>query len=322
MASRSSKKVIYAAIAGNLAIAAAKFTAATITGSSAMLSEGVHSLVDTGNGILLLYGIRQSNLPPDDMHPFGRGKELYFWTLIVAILIFAVGGGISVYEGIIHLTHAEPLLDPTWNYVVLGFALLVEGFAWAVAFHEFRAIKGDLGYWTAVRTSKDPTTFTVLLEDSAAMLGLLAAFLGIYVGHAVEVPQLDGVASLAIGVILGCVAGFLAYESKGLLIGEGVDARTLASIRALANDDPAVAQLVRALTMHFGPNDVLLTMEIQFQPELSAGAVASAIERLDKEIRNRHPEVRNVFLEAQAIAQRRGIPQADRQDPHPVDRIE
>jgi cation diffusion facilitator family transporter len=302
MASGGSKTVIYAAMAGNLAIAITKFVAATVTGSSAMLSEGIHSFVDTGNGLLLLFGIRQSQKPPDDAHPFGRGKELYFWTLIVAILIFAVGGGISIYEGVNHLRHPAPLQDPTWNYVVLGFALAFEGAAWTVAYRAFRKVKGDLSYWAAVRASKDPTTFTVLFEDSAAILGLVTAFLGIALGHALNLPQLDGAASIVIGSILATVAVFLAYESKGLLIGEGVEPGTLASIRALTEADPAVVRLVRALSLHFGPNDVLLTMEIAFEPNLSAGAVASAIERLDQAVRRRHPEVRHIFLEAQSLA--------------------
>lgn len=302
MASGGSKTVIYSAIAGNLAVAITKFVAAAVTGSSAMLSEGVHSVVDTGNGLLLLFGIRQSQKPPDDTHPFGHGKELYFWSLVVAILIFAVGGGISIYEGVIHLKDPAPLTDPTWNYVVLGLAIVFEGAAWAMAYRAFRKVKGDLGYWDAVRASKDPTTYTVLFEDSAAMLGLVAALLGIFLGHTLNLPQLDGAASIVIGLILAAVAVFLAYESKGLLIGEGVDPRTLASIRELTKADPAVVRLVRALSLHFGPNDVLLTMEIQFEPKLTAAALASAIERLDQAIRSRHPEVRHLFLEVQSIA--------------------
>jgi cation diffusion facilitator family transporter len=301
MATGGSKTVIFAAIAGNLAIAVTKFIAAGVTGSSAMLSEGVHSLVDTGNGVLLLYGIRQSRKPADEAHPFGRGKELYFWSLIVATLIFSIGGGISIFEGINHLLNPAPLGDPAWNYIVLGFAFIFEGLAWSIAYREFRKLKGELGYWAAVRVSKDPTTYTVLFEDSAAMLGLAVAFVGISLGHAFNLPQLDGIASIVIGIILAAVSVFLAYESKGLLIGEGVDPRTLASIRALTKADAAVLRLVRALSMHLGPNEVLLTMEIQFKPELSTAAVASAIDRLDRSIRAQHPEVRHVFLEMHAF---------------------
>jgi len=302
MAAGGSKTVIYAAIGGNLAIAFTKFVAAFVTGSSAMLSEGVHSLVDTGNGVLLLWGIRQAAKPPDDRHPFGRGKELYFWTLIVAVLIFGIGGGISVFEGVKHIQHPEAQTDPTLNYVVLGFAFLFEGAAWFVAFRAFQKLKGRRSYLQAVRDSKDPTTFTVLFEDSAAMLGLIVAFFGVYFGHALGIPELDGLASVVIGVILCGVASFLAYESKGLLIGEGVDPATKASITRFVEDDPDVDRLVRALSMHFGPSDVLLTLEITFRPDLSAAQAAAAIDRMDKAIRSAHPEVRHLFVEAQSIA--------------------
>lgn len=306
MASGGSKTVIFAAIAGNLAIAVTKFAAALTTGSSAMLSEGVHSLVDTGNGVLLLWGIRQAALPPDDRHPFGRGKELYFWTLIVAVLIFGIGGGISIYEGVKHFQHPEPQTSPTINYVVLALAFVFEGAAWFVAFREFKKLKGRRGYIQAVRESKDPTTFTVLFEDSAAMLGLIVAFLGVFLGHALGVPQLDGLASVVIGVILCGVASFLAYESKGLLIGEGIDPQTKADIARFVAADPDVDKLVRALSLHFGPEDVLLTLEIAFRPGLSAADAAAAVDRMDKAIRAEHTEVKHLFIEAQAIAEKAG----------------
>lgn len=302
MAAGGSRTVIFAAIGGNLAIAVTKFVAAAVTGSSAMLSEGVHSLVDTGNGVLLLWGIRQAAKPPDDRHPFGRGKELYFWTLIVAVLIFGIGGGMSIYEGAKHVQHPERQTDPTINYVVLTLAFVFEGAAWLVAFRAFQKLKGPRSYLQAVRDSKDPTTFTVLFEDSAAMLGLVVAFLGIYFGHALDMPELDGLASVVIGLILCVVAGFLAYESKGLLIGEGVDPETKASITRFVEDDPDVDRLVRALSMHFGPSDVLLTLEITFRPDISAAHAAAAIDRMDKAIRATHPEVRHLFVEAQSIA--------------------
>jgi cation diffusion facilitator family transporter len=304
VAAGGSKAVIYAAIGGNLAIAATKFAAAAATGSSAMLSEGVHSLVDTGNGLLLLWGLRRSSRPPDEGHPFGHGKELYFWTLVVAVLIFAVGGGVSLYEGIEHLRHPRPVVNPVVNYVVLGLAAVFEGFAWAVAFREFRRTKGERGYLAAVRASKDPTTFTVLFEDTAALLGLAVAFLGVSLGHALGLPVLDGAASVVIGLILGAVAVFLARESKGLLIGEGLDPRTRAEIEKFAADDPDIDRLVRALSMHLGPDEVLLTLEVEFRPGLSAAGVAAAIDRLDRAIRGRHSEVRHLFIEAQCLAAR------------------
>ncbi|MEO0849158.1 MAG: cation diffusion facilitator family transporter, partial [Cyanobacteria bacterium J06648_1] len=219
--SGSAKKTIYAAMAANFAIAITKFVAASITGSSAMLSEGIHSVVDTGNELLLLWGLRLSKQPADDSHPFGYGQELYFWTLIVALFIFAIGGGMSIYEGIVHVNHPEPLSDPRWNYGVLGFAVIFEGYSWNVALQEFLRSKGEESFWRAIRASKDPTIFTILFEDTAALIGLFVAFLGVLGGHLLNNVYLDGVASIIIGVILCGVDLLLATESKDLLIGEG-----------------------------------------------------------------------------------------------------
>ena len=259
-----SKKAIFAAIAGNLAVAVSKFVAAAITGSSAMLAEGIHSLVDTGNGGLLLLGVRLSKQPPDAAHPFGYGKELYFWTLVVAILIFALGGGISVYEGINHVRHPSALHDPTANYIVLGLAMLFEGFALVVAYREFVSVNPGRSIWKGIKHSKDPTTFTVLFEDAAAMLGLVVAFVGIFLSHRFDEPRLDGAASIIVGTILGVVAVLLAWETKGLLVGEGADPATIRAVRALAEADPGVERISDPLTMHVGPPTVLLTMDIQF----------------------------------------------------------
>jgi cation diffusion facilitator family transporter len=301
MAAAISQSAVYAAIGGNLAIAVTKFIAASATGSSAMLAEGIHSLVDTGNGLLLLLGIRRSRKPPDPNHPFGHGKELYFWTLIVALLIFAVGGGMSVYEGIVHIRHPSEPKDPTWNYLVLAVAAALEGFAWSVAYRELRKSRGPRNLWSAIRASKDPTTFTVLVEDSAAMLGLLVAFLGVYLGHRFHDPYLDGAASVVIGVILGVVAVVLAHESKGLLVGESADPEVVQSIRALAEADPAVERIGPPLTMHLGPHEVLLNLDIQFRKGLSATEVEAAVDRLEKAIRARHPEVKRIFIEAESL---------------------
>jgi cation diffusion facilitator family transporter len=300
MASES-RTAIFAAIAGNIAIAATKLTAAFFTGSSAMLSEGIHSLVDTGNGWLLLLGSRRSRKPADVSHPFGHGKELYFWSLVVAILIFALGGGMSVYEGVTHLSHPHAS-DPTWNYVVLGFAIVFEGISCFFAFRAFRTEMSGKGILKSIRASKDPTTFTVLFEDTAAMLGLVVAFLGIFLGHQLNNPYLDGVASIIIGLILGVVAGFLAWESKGLLIGEGVDAETLASIRSIARADSSVEEVRKSLTMHFGPQDVLLALDIRFKPKLKSEEVATAIDRIEKKIRKQHSEIKHIFIEAKALS--------------------
>src|SRR4030095_15751447 len=223
-----SKVAVFAAIAGNLAIAATKLVAAFFSGSSAMLSEGIHSIVDTGNGLLLLVGLRKSRKPADSRHPFGHGKELYFWPLVVAIMIFALGGGMSVYEGVTHLMHPTHA-DPTWNYVVLGIAFVFESISSVFAFKAFRGELKGQSPLAAIRASKDPTSFTVLFEDTAALLGLVVAFLGIFLGSVLHNPYFDGIASIVIGLILAVVAGFLAYETKGLLIGEGVNPETLDS---------------------------------------------------------------------------------------------
>jgi cation diffusion facilitator family transporter len=301
----SSKKAVVAAIVGNVAIAATKFVAAAVTGSSAMLSEGIHSLVDTGNGWLLLYGMNRSRRPADATHPFGHGKELYFWGLIVAVLVFGLGGGMSFYEGITHLQHPKPMQRLAWNYVVLGISMLFEGLSWSVAFREFRAGQKGRGFWEAVRTSKDPTTLTVVFEDSAALAGLVIAFLGVLLGDTLHEPRFDGAASIAIGLLLSVVAIFLAYQSKGLLVGESADRATLASIREILSAEPSVYQVVDLLTMHFGPHDVLLTLEIEFGRGLSAEEVEAAVERLEESITARHPEVKRIYIEAQSIAKSR-----------------
>ncbi len=300
MASHASKRVIYAALIGNGAIAVTKFIAASITGSSAMLSEAIHSVVDTGNQGLLLYGIRRAKRPADPQHPFGYSMELYFWTFVVAILIFAVGAGISAYEGIIKLMNPHPVTSPHINYIVLGLAMVFEAVAWWIAFREFRRSKGSLGYLAAVRRSKDPTVFTVLFEDSAAMLGLIAAFLGIALGQALDMPELDGVASIVIGVILALTAALLAYESKGLLIGEGADPQVVAGVREIVQTKQGIERVNELLTMHLGPQDVLLTLSLDFEDRLSAGDVEAAITELEDLIKLAFPQISRVFIEAQS----------------------
>jgi cation diffusion facilitator family transporter len=296
-----STKAIYAAIGANLAIAVCKFTAAVFTGSSVMISEGIHSLVDSGNGALLLLGVRRSQRPADAVHPFGYGKELYFWTLIVAIVIFAVGGGISAYEGLLHLLHPHPMENPVWNYSILGLAIVFEGYSWIIAFESFQSERGDKGFWRSVHSSKDPTTFMIVFEDSAALLGLLVALIGVYLAHNFNNPRVDGAASIVIGALLAAVAVFLAYECKGLLIGEGVDPEISKSIREVAESEPGVQVVSRLLTMHFGPHTILLTMALRFRDDLSAPAVERAVDRIDKSIRERHQDVKHVFIESQSI---------------------
>ncbi len=298
-----SKTAIFAAIAANFVIALMKFAAAFFTGSSAMLSEGIHSLVDTGNGGLLLLGVHKSKKPADALHPFGYGKELYFWCLIVAVLIFGAGGGISIYEGIKHLLHPAPLEDPTWSYVVLGLAAVFEGIVFVIAFRAFQSLKGkDEGFWEAIKNSKDPTTFTVLFEDAAALLGLIAAFIGIFLAHYFNNPYFDGAASIVIGLILSSVALLLVYESKGLLVGEGADAQTLENIRKLAEAEKGVKKVINPLTMYFGPHTILLTVDIEFDKKLSAAEVEETVDRLEKNIRGQYPDIKHIYIEAGAIS--------------------
>ncbi|HEY1373772.1 MAG TPA: cation diffusion facilitator family transporter [Candidatus Binatia bacterium] len=304
MAAESSR-AIYAAIAANLAIATSKFVAATFTGSAAMAAEGIHSIVDTGNGALLLLGGRLSRQPADAAHPFGYGKELYFWTLIVAVVIFGIGGGVSIYEGILHLWHPVEFQNPIWNYAVLGFAFVAEGISFMFASKVFIAEKGERGIWRAVRTSKDPTTFAVLFEDGAAILGLIAAFIGVFLTHRLQNPYFDASASIVIGLILATVAVVLAYESKGLLVGESVDPEMLRDIRRLAESDPGVIKVHRAMTMYFGPETVLLAMDIGFRLDLSAAELERTVDRVEKKIRDRLPEVKHIFIEADSIAPNR-----------------
>lgn len=300
--SSGSPIAVYGAIVANFVIAVAKFAAAAFTGSSAMLSEGIHSVADTGNQGLILLGLNRSKKPADAMHPFGHGKELYFWSLIVAIILFGVGGGLSIYEGIIHVQHPAELGDPTWNYVVLAIAFVVESIAWFIALRELlHHQQPDEGFWQTLRSSKDPSIYTVLGEDTAALLGIIVAFLGVFLGHRLDMPVLDGVASLVIGIILAIVAVFLAYESKGLIVGESADMHVVQRIRQVAKSDPAVAQVRDVLTMHFGPRDVLLNMDIEFRPNLSASELATAVDRLETNIRQEEPSIRRIFIEAEAL---------------------
>jgi cation diffusion facilitator family transporter len=298
-ARRGSKFVIYAALAGNLAIAAAKGAAALWTGSSAMLSEAIHSLVDTGNQGLLLYGLHRASRPPDAAHPLGYGRELYFWTFIAALLVFALGAGISIYEGIIHIRHPQAVADPAVTYVVLGLSMLFEGGSWWAALREFQAAKGDAGYLEAILVSKDPTTFTVLLEDSAALLGLAIAFVGIVAAEVFALPELDGAASIVIGIVLGLTAMLLARETKGLLIGEAADPAVERSILELAAADKGVERVNGALTVHMSPDQVVVNLSVEFHDDLSAEEMELAVERMERRISEAHPQVSAVFVRPQ-----------------------
>lgn len=271
-----------------------------------MLSEGIHSAVDSGNQLLLLLGIKRSARPADEQHPFGYGKELYFWSLIVAVLLFALGGGMSFYEGVIHLLEPEPATDPFWNYLVLGLAFLFEGNSWYIA---IRALRKDQhqGFFKGLRASKDPSVFVVVFEDTAALLGIVVAFLGVFLGHTLDNPYFDGAASVIIGLILGAIAVLLVSESKGLLLGEAVDPDTLHSLRQLLLDDPGVDNIKDPLTMHFGPHEILLAVNVTFQPELSAEEVAYAVNRLEKKIRSAHPDIKRIYVEASAVSKKEDV---------------
>ncbi len=305
MSAASGKKsplVVYAALAANLTIAVVKFTVAAISGSSAMLSEGVHSLVDTGNQALLLLGIRRSKRPADAMHPYGHGKEIFFWGLIVAMLLFGIGGGVSLYEGVQHIRHPKELGDPMWSYIVLGVAIPVEATAWTLALRELSKTKGDGSLWRAVRQSKDPSLFTVLAEDTAAVIGLVVAFLGVFLGHTLKMPILDGVASLVIGAVLAFTAVFLAYESKGLLVGESIALDDARHVKDLVEKDPAVMRSGDPLTMHLGPDQVLVNIAVQFRAGLSGDELALAAARIEDAVRRAHPKVARMFIEAEPLA--------------------
>jgi cation diffusion facilitator family transporter len=294
-----SKKVIYAALVGNTAIAVTKFFAAAVTGSSAMVSEGVHSLVDTGNQVLLLYGLKRAKRPPDAEFPFGHGKEIYFWSFVVSILIFAVGAGVSMYHGVQSLLHPHPIEDPGIGYLVLALALLFEGAAWFFALKEFSAVKGKRGYVEAVKRGKDPTMFVVLFEDSAAMLGLVVAFLGIYLSQLTGLAWLDGLAAVLIGCILAGTAIWLAYETKSLLIGESADEQVLAEIRRIVRARPRVETLNEVLTLHMGPDFILVNLSIEFRDAESTESIERSIATMDAEIKAALPEVKRVFIEAE-----------------------
>ncbi len=297
-----SRIAVYAAIGANVAIAITKFVVAGITGSSAMLSEGIHSAVDTFNGVLLLLGLRLSQRPPTAEHPFGHGKELFFWSLIVAVLIFGLGGGVSFYEGLQHIREPVQVRDPTWNYIVLGLAALFEGASFMVSLRTFSQTRGDTPFWAALHRSKDPTTYTVLAEDAAALLGLAIAALGIWGSRAFAMPVLDGVASLLIGVLLVGVAVLLIRESRGLLIGEGIRPETAREIRAIADAEPQVREVGRILSMYIGQDDALVTMDLNFEPGTSAAAAGDAVTRVKTAVTRRFPTVKRLFIEADAQA--------------------
>jgi cation diffusion facilitator family transporter len=301
-ATSSSKTVIYAALFGNLLVALTKFGAAWWTGSSAMLSEGLHSLVDTSNQLLLLYGMHRAELPPDEKRPLGYGRELYFWSFIVALLMFALGAGAAFYEGVNHILEPVRIVDPVVNYVVLALSFAFEFVTWLVALKHFRASKGRMGYYEAVRRSKDPTSFMVLFEDSAALAGLVIAFAGTLAAERLGMPVLDGVAAIGIGLVLGVTAIILARESKELLIGEPASPRVNESIMRLAAQAPGIERANGLFTTHLGPNAIVASLSVEFCDDMTAPEIEKAVVALERQIKAAHPEVTALFIKPQTTS--------------------
>lgn len=298
-----SKKVIYAALIANAIIAVVKFIAAAITGSSAMFSEGIHTTVDTGNQLMLLLGLKKAEKPADKLHPFGYGKEIYFWSFVVAIMIFAIGAGISIYEGIHSVMDPHPIENAIVSYGVLGGAMVITGIAWYFAWKEFKRVKGDRGYFEAVQKGKNPTTFVVLFEDSAALLGLSVAIIGIGLSQWTGMPVFDGIASIVIGIILGTTAAWLAYETKGLLIGESADPHMLKEIEKELSSYKKIKNVNEVLTLHMGPNFILLNISVDFKDDIPSHQIEVTSAELSKQLKNNFPLVKRVFIESEKSKQ-------------------
>jgi cation diffusion facilitator family transporter len=294
-----SKRIVCTALAGNLAIAVTKFVAALATGSSAMWSEGIHSVVDSGNQALLLYGMKRAQRPPDARFPFGYGKEVYFWSFVVALLVFATGAGLSLYEGVRHLQHPVAIMNPTVNYIVLAAALVLEGAPWLAAYRQFNRMRGERGVVEGVQRGKDPTVLAVLFEDSAAIAGLLVAFAGVALYQITGNPLFDAAASIVIGLILGGTAMWLAFETKGLLIGESANREVVAEIRRLAERYPEVERVNEVLTMHMGPEYILANISLDIACDVPRTRAHAIMDELDARIKASDRRVKRVFIESQ-----------------------
>jgi cation diffusion facilitator family transporter len=292
----TSTRTLVIALLANLGIAVSKFVAAAITGSSAMLTEGVHSVVDSTNQLLLMWGRHASTRPPDAKHPLGYGRELYFWSFVVAVLVFSLGAGVSIYEGIIHIAHPEPAVSPLVAYVVLLLAFLLEGWSTMEAYREFNVARGDQSWLTAVRDSKDPPSFIVLLENGAAMAGIVAAAVGLFLSQVTGDPFYDGAASVVIGLILGVTAMLLAYESKGLLIGEAADPKLVRGLHDLVCSKAGVVGVGHVLTVHSAPDQITAMINVDFRDTITAGDVERIVEEVEKEAHERWPHVRRLFI--------------------------
>jgi cation diffusion facilitator family transporter len=299
----SSRITVYAALAGNVAVACTKLAAAVVTGIAAMFSEAVHSIVDTGNEGLLLYGFRQSERRPNLVHPFGYGRELYFWSFIVALLLFGLGAGVSLYQGVRHVIEPEPIEHALVSYVVLGLSFVFEGTSWIVAWRGFKRARGDLSFWKAFRQSKDPPAFMVLFEDSAALIGIAFAAAGILAADLLDKPVFDGIASILIGLVLAITAGLLAIESKSLLIGERAPPALVEAICRMVEEEPGVSNANSALTAQLSPHQSIVALSIEFEDGLMTEQIEDCVARVEKRVRAAHPDVVALFVKPQTLRQ-------------------
>ena len=295
-----SRTIVLAAFAGDLLIALAKFVAGALAGSSAMLSEGVHSLVDTVNSVLLLYGMHRAKQPADADHPFGHGRELYFWSFMVALLVLALGAGISFYEGLLHLRRPEPLSDARLSYIVLAVSFAFEGGSWWIALQGVRARKGKCGYLEAFERSKDPSDFTVLLTDTAALVGLLLALGGVLGSHLLHSPYADGAASIGIAIVLAGTSILLLRETKGLLIGEPAPPRVSESIMAIARQERGVRCANGVLTFQMGPDQVVANLSAEFDDGMNADQIEQCINRIEDRVKQEHADIVALFVKPQS----------------------
>ncbi len=292
----ASNRTLVIALAANLGIAISKFVAAAITGSSALLTEGVHSIVDCTNQLLLMWGRHAAKRPADVFHPFGYGRELYFWSFVVAVLVFALGAGVSIYEGILHIANPEEAASPIIGYAVLLVAFLLEGWSTIEAYREFNEAKGKLGFVQAIRASKDPPAFIVLLENGAAMAGIIAAAIGLALSQLTGDPFYDGAASVVIGVILALTAALLAYESKALLIGEAADPELVAALHELVEGRKGVTAVGQVLTVHSSPDQITAMLSVDFDDDITARDVEALVWGIEKEVAQLFPMVQRLYL--------------------------
>ncbi|NCD69836.1 cation diffusion facilitator family transporter [Mucilaginibacter agri] len=293
----ASKTPIYTALAANLGIAITKLAAAVFTGSSAMVSEGIHSLVDTSNEVLLLLGISRSQKPADEKRPFGYGRELYFWSFVVSLLFFAMGGGFSIYEGIEHLMNPEQVKNPIWNYIVLSIAFTFDGLSFITAMKEFNRQRGSTPFWQAVKESKDPTTFVVLFEDAADVIGILIAFIGIFLGQLLQNPYFDGISSILIGLLLTAVAIILVRESRSLLMGETPDASELQDVIKITESHAMVNRVVKQMASYLAPEEVIIAIKVNFKQDVKSQDITTAIDEMRTNIQAKYPHYKQLFIE-------------------------